>query len=139
MDRKEQIKSLVAFLNYNWWNHIESLDMFFYNLWDIEKAYLAVYKEMCALLDADVIVREYKDLLQQSSQAMVLRHCHYYVNSCWNILNKTSFDKNLLPLQLKLSTLLLYIYVFLDAILHLDRGHGHRRVPLVHLAGLHQD
>jgi hypothetical protein len=134
MSAKRNLKAFMSFLNFNWWNHLERLDLFYYNLWQIEDEYCQVYEEMCSLLNVQVIVQEYHDLLKTTNQHNALRHYHFYINSMWNCISKinTYSDVQLLLLQCKLSNLLVHMFAFVSDLHHLDKGHGHRQKSIKH-------
>lgn len=113
---KNNIKYNFIFVNKIFKKYLKHLPMFHYWMCDLEKAYIEVFKEMCKLLDADILFDEYYILLQDQPKPKVFKQLHYYINSLWKIINKTKHNDALYNLTLKLSNLLIeeFVFVFND-------------------------
>lgn len=88
--------------------------MIYHYMYGIKEAYYEVVKEMCKLLNADIILKEYHIWLLSRPESEILRQYQYYINSLWRIILKSKDDDALHDLALKVSDLLIegFIFVF---------------------------
>jgi hypothetical protein len=111
---KKRINYLIILLNRMFRKHLKHLQMFHY---PIENAYIEVFKEMCKLLNADIIYEKYRDWLRNRPKPERFRQYHYYINMMWKIVKSTKKNDELCNLTITLSHLLIEEYEFvIDAL-----------------------
>lgn len=118
----KKIDCYLDLINKTWFYNLERLKNYYYRVINIENAYSMVYFEMCHLLKADIIVKEYKPLLEQMPKKDVLRHYHFYINNLWPIIKYHEISQ-LVPLQLAVSDLVIQYYKFMIVLHGLNSWH----------------
>jgi hypothetical protein len=114
-DNKRKINYYIIILNRLFKKHLEELQMCRYWMCGLEEVYFEVFKDMCKLLNADIILNEYYILLQNRSKPERFRQFHYYINSMWKIIKSTKDNDELFNLTLTLSELLIEELLFVNS------------------------
>jgi hypothetical protein len=109
---KTKIYYLTSVLNKMFSKHFKQLELCPLDMSHLDEAYFEVFKEMCTLLKADIILDEYYIWLHYRPKPERFRQFHYYINNMWGIIKSTKHDDELSHLTLALTQLLIKEFEF---------------------------